>query len=162
MDHDRCLDVIAEVVDDHRRELKVISRGLNLCESTLCSDIVNVRMWVTSALEEQQRMMLCMMGEMVKLRKAIEGLRQARGAEGKVIEEGGRFSCRYSVQEADAPVMKESDKGKAQGTSMSLAGAPCVQAEVCNSGCGSAAGAVSGTPDQPRLPTTPDVHVCGG
>ena len=45
-----------------------------------------------SALEEQQRMMLCMMGEMVKLRKAIEGSRQVRSAEGKVVEEGSRFS----------------------------------------------------------------------
>ena len=55
MDRDRCLDVIAEAVDDHRRELKVISRGLDLCEGTLCSDVANVRTWVTSALEEQQR-----------------------------------------------------------------------------------------------------------
>ena len=62
----------------------------------------------------------------------------------------------------DCPVMKESNKGKAQGTPMSLAGAPCVQVEVCDSGCGSAAGVVSGTPDQPWLPTAPDVHVCGG
>ena len=58
MDRDRCLDVIAEAVDDHRRELKVISRGLDLCESTLCSDVADVRAWVTSALEEQQMMMV--------------------------------------------------------------------------------------------------------
>ena len=162
MDRERCFDVIAEAVVDNRRELKVISRGLDLCESTLCSDVANVRTWVTSALEEQQRMMLCMMGEMVKLGKAIEGSRRARGAEGKVVEEGGGFSGGYGVQEADAPAMRESDKGKAQGTSTSLAGAPCVQAEVCDGGCGSAVGAVGGTPDQPRLPTAPDVHVCGG
>ena len=60
VDRDRCLDVIAEAVDDHRQELKVISRGLDLCESTLCSDVANVRTWVTSALEEQQKMMLCL------------------------------------------------------------------------------------------------------
>ena len=46
VDRDRCLGVIAEAVDDHRRELKVISRGLDLCESTLCSDVANVRTWV--------------------------------------------------------------------------------------------------------------------
>ena len=162
VDRERCFDVIAEEVDDHRRELKVISRGLDLCESTLCSDVANVRTWVTSALEEQQRMMLRMMNEMLKLGKAIEGSRRARGAEEKIVEEGGGFSRGYGVQEADAPAMEESDKGKAQGTSSSLAGAPCVQAEVCDGGCGSAVGAVGGTPDQPRLPTAPDVHVRGG
>ena len=94
-------------------------------------------------------MVLHMMSEMVRLRKVIEGSRRARSAEGKVIEEGGEFSGRYSVQEADASVMKESDKGKAQGTLMSLAEAPCVQAEVCDGGCDSAAGVVSGTLNQP-------------
>ena len=73
VDRDRCFDVIAEAVDSHRRELKVISRGLDLCESTLCSDVANVRTWVMSALEEQQRMMLHVMSEVVKLGKAIEG-----------------------------------------------------------------------------------------
>ena len=77
VDRDRCYDVIAEAVHSHRHELKVISRGLDLCESTLCSDVANGRTWVTSVLEEQQRMMLCMMNEMLKLRKAIEGSRQA-------------------------------------------------------------------------------------
>ena len=52
VDRDRCFDVIAEAVDSHRQELKVISRGLDLCESTLCSDVADVRTWVTSALEE--------------------------------------------------------------------------------------------------------------
>ena len=99
MDRDRCLDVIAEAVDSHRQELKVISRGLDLCESTLCSDVASVRTWVTSALEEQRRMavMLHVMGEVVKLGKAIEGSRRARGAEGKVVEEGGGFSSGYGV-----------------------------------------------------------------
>ena len=58
-----CFGVIAEAVDSHCRELKVISRGLDLCESTLCSDVAEVRTWVMGALEEQQRMMLNMMGE---------------------------------------------------------------------------------------------------
>ena len=93
VDRDRCLDVIAEAVDDHHRELKVISRGLDLCESTLCSDVANVRTWVTSALEEQQKMMMLrVMGEVVKLGKAIEGSRRARGAEGKVVEERSEIS----------------------------------------------------------------------
>ena len=88
-------------MDSHRRELKVISRGLDLCESTLCSDVASVRTWVTSALEEQQRMVLRVMSEMVRLGKVIEGSRRARGAEEKVVEEGGEFSGGYGVQEAD-------------------------------------------------------------
>ena len=47
-------------------------------------------------------MVLCVMSEMVRLRKVIEGSGHARGAEGKVIEEGGKFSGRHSVQEVDA------------------------------------------------------------
>ena len=100
VDRDRCFGVIAEAVDSHRQELKVISRGLDLCESTLCSDVAEMRTWVTSALEEQQKMMLRVMGEVVKLGKAIEGSRRARGAEGKIVEEGGEFSGGYGVQEA--------------------------------------------------------------
>ena len=84
-------------------------------------------------------MMLRVMSEMVRLKKVIEGSGRARGAEGKVVEEGGEFSGGHGVQEADASTMKESDKGKAQGTPMLLVEAPCMQAEVCDGGCGSAA-----------------------
>ena len=94
-------------------------------------------------------MMLHVMGEMVRLRKAIKGLRCVHSAEGKVVKEGGEFSGRHGVQEADASVMEESDKGKAQGKPVPPVKAPCVQAGVCNSGCDNAAGAVGGTPDQP-------------
>ena len=162
MDRDRCLDVIAEAVDGHRRELKVISRGLDLCESTVCSDVASVRAWVTSALEEQQKMVLRVMSEMARLGKVIEGSRRACGAEGKVVEEGDEFSGGYGVQETDASVVKENDKGKALGKPASPAEAPSVQAGVCEGSSGSAAGAVGGTPDQPRLSTVPDVHVRGG
>ena len=114
---------------------------------------------VTSALEEQQRMVLRVMSEMVRLGKVIEGSRRARGADGKVVEEGGGFSGGYGVQEADASVMEECDKGKALGKPTLPAGAPSVQVEACESGCGSAAGAVGGTPDQPRLSAVQDVHI---
>ena len=151
--------MIVEAVDSHRQELKVISRGLDLCEGTLCSDVAEMRTWVTSALEEQQKMPLRVMGEVVKLGKAIEGSRRARGAEGKVVKEGGEISGGYGVQEADASAMRESDEGKAQGTPTSPAEAPCVRAEVRDGGCGSAAGAVGGIPDQPRPSTVAGVHV---
>jgi hypothetical protein len=162
VDRDRCFDVIAEAVGSHRRELKVISRGLDLCESTLCSDVANVKTWVTSALEEQQKMMLRVMGEVVKLGKAIEGSRRARRAKGKDVEESGELSGGYDVQGTDASAVKEGDKGKALGEPASPAEDPSMQAGVCDGGCGSAAGAVGGTPDQPRLSTAPDVHVRGG
>ena len=164
VDRDRWLDVIAEAVDGHRRELKVISRGLDLCEGTLCFDVAKVRTWVTSALEEQQRVMLRVMGEVVKLGKAIEGSRRARSAEGKVFEEGGKFSGGYGVQEMDAPAVEESAKGKtlALGEPVLPAEDPSVQARVCAGSRDSAAGAVGGTPDQPRLSTASDVHVRGG
>ena len=73
----------------------------------------------------------------------------ARGTEGKVVEEGDEFSGGYGVQEADAPAVEESDEGETLGKPASPAEDPSMQAGVCDGGCGSAAGAVGGTPDQP-------------
>ena len=106
--------------------------------------------------------MLRVMSEMVKLRKVIEGSWRVRGAVGKVVEEDSELSGGYGVQETDASAVKENDTGKALGTSASPAEAPSVQAGVCEGSGGSAAGAVSGTPDQHRLLTALDVHVRGG
>ena len=107
-------------------------------------------------MEEQRRMMLLMMSEMVRLRKVIEGSGRVHGTEGKVVEEGGKFSGGHGVQKADASAMEECDKGslRALGKPASPAEAPsvllsAVQVGACESGCGSAAGAVGGTPDQP-------------
>ena len=102
-----------------------------------------------SALEEQQKMMLCVMSEVVRLRKFMEGLGCVCGAEEKVVKEGGELSGRHSVQVVGASAMKESGKGKAQSMPVSFVEAPCMQAEVCNSGCDSAASVVGGTPNQP-------------
>ena len=115
-----------------------------------------------SALEEQQGMMLHVMSEVVKLRKAIDSLRCAHSAEGKIVAEGSKLPGWHSVQDTEASTMKEDDKGKALGKPALPAEAPSVQVEACNGGCGSAAGAVSGTPNQPWLFTTLDVHICGG
>ena len=92
--------MIAEAVDGHHQRLNVISRGLGLCKGTLCSDIASVRTWVTSALGEQQRMVLQVTGEMVRLGKVIEQSGCVCGAEGKVAEEGGEFSGRHSVHQS--------------------------------------------------------------
>ena len=109
-------------------------------------------------------MVLCMMGEVVKFRKAIKGSRCARGAEGKIVEEGGEFSGRYSVQETDASVVEESNEGKTLGKPVSQLPAedPSVQVGVCAGSCDSAAGTVGGTPDRPWLSMAPGVHVRGG
>ena len=149
VDRDHCLDVIAEVADGHCQELNVTSRGLDLCEGTLCSDIMSVQAWVMSALGEQQRMVLCVMSKMVRLRKVIEGSGHAHGAKGKVAGECGESTGRYGVQEADASAMGKNGKGKAKGKPALLAEAPSMQAGVCGGGCDSAAGVVGGIPDQP-------------
>ena len=52
-DKDCCLDVIAEAVEANRREPRVVSRGLDLCESMICNDIASVRTWVMGALGMQ-------------------------------------------------------------------------------------------------------------
>ena len=86
VDRDRCFDVIAEAVDGHRQELKVLSRGLDLCETTLCSDVVNVRTWVTGVLEEQQAILLRVMDAMVRLGQVMDDSRRARSASGEVVD----------------------------------------------------------------------------
>ena len=162
VDHDWCFSVIAEAVDSHCQELKVILRGLDLCKSTLCSEVAEMRIWVTSALEEQQKMLLRVMGEVVKLRKAIEGSRRARSAEGKIAKEGSEFSGGYSLQETDAPMVEVSNKGKTLGKPTLPVEDPTMQVRVCAGSRDSAAGAVGGTPDRPRLSMAPGVHVRGG
>ena len=52
-------------------------------------------------------MVLRVMSEMVRLRKVIEGSGRVRGAERKVVEEGGKFSGGHGVQKADASTMEE-------------------------------------------------------
>ena len=96
-------------------------------------------------------MMLRVMSGMVRLGKVIEGSRRARGAEGKVVEEGGEFSGGYGVQETDASAVKENDTGKALGKPASPEEAPCAQARVCDGGCDSAAGAVGNTRPAPTV-----------
>ena len=71
-DRDRCIDAIAEAVEANRRELSVVSRGLELCEATICSDIASVRTWVTGALGVQQDITLRMMDKMAAVAAIVE------------------------------------------------------------------------------------------
>ena len=156
------LDVIAEVVEANRQEIRAVSRGLDLCEAMVCNDIASVRMWVMGALEMQQDITLCMMNEMVKVATIIKGSGRMQRVEEKVAEEIGAVSGGHSVQEADASEVEGDGMGNASGKPASPAGAPSMQAGACGGSCGSAAGAVGGTSDQSRLSAAPDVHVREG
>ena len=63
----------SKAMDAHCLELSAVSRAVDPCERTLCSDISQVRTWVTSEMAAQQTMVLRMMQEMVMLGKAIGG-----------------------------------------------------------------------------------------
>ena len=53
------------------------------------------------------------------------------------------------MQEADASEVEGDSTGNASGKLTSPVEAPSMQVEACDGSCDSAAGAVSGTPDQP-------------
>ena len=73
-DKARCLDVLAEAVEENRRGLSVVSRGLNLCEGTICSDIASVRTWVVDALIVQESMIECVTDKMIAaMARIVEG-----------------------------------------------------------------------------------------
>ena len=92
MDQDRGFGVIAEKVAMSRRELGVISQGLDLCESTLRSNIAGVRTWVMSGFSRQQMLLLHMMETMTLLGQNIDRTRCAHHVEEKVVEGVGEVS----------------------------------------------------------------------
>ena len=145
VDQDRCLGVIAEVVDENCRELDVISRGLGLCEGTLCSNVAEVGTWVLREMAAQQRMVLRMMEALSVLGKAVHGSRRAHCAEERVVEGVSEVSGGHNALKADASAVERDGTGSALGGS--LAGAPGMQAEVCEVDCDSVDGVVVGTPD---------------
>ena len=133
-----------------------------LFESALCSDVATVRAWVTSALEEQQGIMLHVMSERVKLGKAIEGSGCARCAEGKVVEEVGTVSGEHGAQKTDASTVEQSSMNSALGKPTSPVGAPGMQMEVCDVSCGNVNRAVGVTPNRPQSSAMAGVHKRGG
>ena len=102
------------------------------------------------------------MGEMVKLRKAIEGSGRALCAEGKVAKEVSAFSGEHSVKKTDASTVEESGTGNALRKPTLPAEAPGVQMEVCEVSCSDAKGAVGETPDRPQSSVMAGVHIWGG
>ena len=102
VDRGLCFGVIAEAVDDHRRKLKATSRGLDLCGTTPCSDVADVRTWVMGVLEEQQAVMLRIMDAMVQLGQVMSDSRHTRGAAGEVVDRVGTASGGHGVQVTDA------------------------------------------------------------
>ena len=99
------------------------------------------------------------MNERVKVATIVEESGHAQRVEKKAVEEVGAVSGGHSVQEADASEVEGDGTGNALGKPASPAEAPSMQAEACEGSCDSAAGAVSGTPGQPRLSAASDVHV---
>ena len=97
MDWDGCLSMLAKAVDEDRRGLGVLARGLDLRESTLCSNVAEVRTWATSALAEQQEMMLRVIYGAVMLGKAVEGSQCARHAEERAVEGVGEVYGEHGV-----------------------------------------------------------------
>ena len=102
------------------------------------------------------------MDKMVTVATIVEESRCAHQVEGKAVKEGGAVSGGHGVQEADASEVEGDGMGNALGTPASPAEAPNVQAEACEGSCDSAAGAVGGTPDQPRLSAAAGVHIQEG
>ena len=146
-------------------QASLLSRGLDLCEATICSEIASVRTWVRSALGVQQDITLRVMNKMVTVAKVaaiVEKSGRVHQVEKKAAEEGGVSSGGHSVQEADASVVEGDSMGSVLGKPVSPGAAPSVQAEACDGSCDSAAGVVSGTPDQPRLSAAAGFHAQEG
>ena len=161
VDRDRCIDVIAGVVDGHCQELRVLSRGFDLCETTLCSDVAEVRTWVTTVVEELRGDMLRVVDTMAGLARSMDALQRACKAAGEVVDGVGAASGEHCGQVPDDAVPMEGVMDDAGGIYVAGAESPSVQAQACEGRCGSAAGAVGGTPDLPRLSTAPCPLCCG-
>ena len=114
-DKDRCLDVLAEAVEENRRELSVVSRGLDLCESTICSDIASVRTWVVDALRVQEGMIERVADKLIAAMASILESQRAHRVEGKAAEEVGAVSGGHGVQKADASAIEGDGTGNALG-----------------------------------------------
>ena len=84
--------MLAEAVEVNRRELSVVSRGLDLCESTICSDVTSVRTWVMDALRMQEDMVLRVTDKMAMVVTSIAESQRAHRVEGKAAEEVGAVS----------------------------------------------------------------------
>ena len=69
----------------------MISQGLDLCGSMLCSDITGVRMWVMSELTRQQTMVLCMVDAIIILRQKFDRTKCAL----RIVPRRGRVVKRF-------------------------------------------------------------------
>jgi hypothetical protein len=161
-DEGRCLDVLAEAMEENRRGLSVVSRGLDLCESTICNDIVSVRTWVVDAMRVQDSMIERMADNLIAAVASILESQRAHRVEEKAAEGVGVGSGGHDVQVMAASAVGGNGTGNALGKPTSSAGALSVQARACDGSCGSAAGAVGRKPDLPRLPVAAHVHIRGG
>ena len=97
-DEGRCLDVLAEAMEENRRGLSVVSRGLDLCESTICNDIASVRTWVVDAMKVQDNMIERVADKLIAAVASILESQRAHRVEEKAVEGVGVGSGGHDVQ----------------------------------------------------------------
>ena len=140
---------LAEEVATDRRELGVISRGLDLCKGTLCSDVAGVRTrtWVMGELEQLQAVQLRMMEATALLRQKVSETRCAHQAQEKVAEGADEVSGGHGAAGMNASAVEGGDVGGALGTPALPTEGLSAQAEACKIGCDGAGRLAGGTPD---------------
>ena len=93
----------------------MISRGLDLCESTLCSDVAHVKTWVMSELSRQQTMVLRMMDAIMMLGQKFDRTRCAHRVEEGVVEGVGAVSGGHGSSVTNASAVEGDGTGSALG-----------------------------------------------
>ena len=158
-DEGRCLDVLAEAMEENRRGLSVVSQGLDLCESTICNNITSVRTWVVDAMRVQDNMIERMADKLIAAVASFLESQRAHRVEEKAVEGVGVGSGGHDVQVMAASAVEGDSTCSGLGKPTLSTEAPSVQARACDGSCSSAAGAVGETPGQPRLPIAAHVHI---
>ena len=105
-DEGHCLDVLAKAVEENRHGLSVVSRGLDLCESTVCNNIALVCTWVMDAVRVQDSMIEHMADKLVEVVASILESQHAHQVEEKAVEGVSVRSGGHNVQVMAASVVE--------------------------------------------------------
>ena len=68
-DQDNCMGMMAEVIEENRQGMVCVSRAVDRCEATFCSDLAKMRSEVQKEMAEERSNMLVMMSSLTKLWK---------------------------------------------------------------------------------------------
>ena len=120
--------MITETVEANRRELSVVSRGLGLCESTICNDVASVRAWVKGTVRMHEDAILRATDKIAMVVTDIVESQRAQRVEEKAAEEVGAVSGGHGVQGTEASAVEGDRTGNALGKPVSPAEVPSVQA----------------------------------